>query len=808
MGDKMNNNEIHKKNYDYNLNSVLEMVMMLYPDKPIDEETIVECREKFYEKENILPKLEYLNKNMDEIFKKSEEEHRQYLFHILIIRMKELYCNCEQYEQAFDMKKASVASIFDNFINNVYKIEPEDIPLIINEAYARLKVNNTIDEQMYNVIRKINEEDLDNIVLFSDGVNVYQNENKNIYVGYEKKFLVYVLVELCKMLALNNEIEILEKFVFITVDFIYDYYEYELYCEDLIISDEDILNQFIEIKNICKNANKFIQKVIDFYTKAFKIISINAEHDEVILVKTNAEEVKKCFLEVTKSLNNKLMNKYWDNIRSLSYRYMNFDDNIVESCENFFLQSMIEVFNKKSSISNLKKMLEELILKSGNIPKLFNLKEYKYIVQIYDENKNNENITLTRFYFEIAFSLSKNDRKNEAKNIYEIMVDNEKAGSAVYNNLGVIYEQNKEYNKALYYYQKSNELNPNDKISMNNIENIKATLKELEEKPKKMKELYFKKIRPWHRKILFAIYRLSNNDEITIQDLGEITKQSTDNVEKNINYLINMGMVYDNGLSFSLDTTIEQMVGDYIDPKLERQIVKVDNTKLYRPIFYHESEIFMYKALLELFPQHLVFPNMSLKTIFDIDKMKELLDTEDIKYLFMAHVDFVIINTSSYFPVLAFEKDSSYNDTDYAKERSEKKNLIFRTGGIPLIRLKFNSGMEYEKLKADIRDSTKSMILEYSEENTYEVDFKKEFDAKRFGINNSPIDLEIIKSGWEATVGKGIAQKSKIIDVENGKLLIEISLELKAIIEISEVAIKQKLFDKYDFLKEIEFIWY
>jgi hypothetical protein len=38
------------------------------------------------------------------------------------------------------------------------------------------------------------------------------------------------------------------------------------------------------------------------------------------------------------------------------------------------------------------------------------------------------------------------------------------------------------------------------------------------------------------------------------------------------------------------------------DPQMEREIVKVDNPKLFKPIFYHESEIILYRVLIELFP--------------------------------------------------------------------------------------------------------------------------------------------------------------------------------------------------------------
>ena len=57
---------------------------------------------------------------------------------------------------------------------------------------------------------------------------------------------------------------------------------------------------------------------------------------------------------------------------------------------------------------------------------------------------------------------------------------------------------------------------------------------------------------------------------------------------------------------------------------MEREIVRASSNCFYRPIFYHESEIRLYQALIELFPQQLVFPNMDLKTVIDVEKVKTI----------------------------------------------------------------------------------------------------------------------------------------------------------------------------------------
>ncbi|WP_205415049.1 hypothetical protein, partial [Serratia marcescens] len=76
----------------------------------------------------------------------------------------------------------------------------------------------------------------------------------------------------------------------------------------------------------------------------------------------------------------------------------------------------------------------------------------------------------------------------------------------------------------------------------------------------------------------------------------------------------------------TFDPTVYELVKNWVSPELQSQIVKTSGSICFQPIFFHESEKRLYRTLIELFPQHLVFPNMSLQTIFSFDKLKELLD--------------------------------------------------------------------------------------------------------------------------------------------------------------------------------------
>jgi hypothetical protein len=72
--------------------------------------------------------------------------------------------------------------------------------------------------------------------------------------------------------------------------------------------------------------------------------------------------------------------------------------------------------------------------------------------------------------------------------------------------------------------------------------------------------------------------------------------------------------------------------------------------------------------------------------------MKEQLDGDDFTYFLRCRVDFCIVSTATYFPLLGIEVDSVYHDTPEATERDSRKNRILALGGVPLIRLrKFGS---------------------------------------------------------------------------------------------------------------------
>lgn len=787
-----------------NITILKELFSLLYLNKSDNQEY-----DNFYKKENLLPYLNNIVEHALSILRTTVEENKWFYFYGITSRVKELYCGIEEYEKSLNTMKEYTNSVFEGLVSKKHEFDESDIPLIVNELIARLETNNVVDDLVYNVLKII---PTNLIRLLSFYQPFYYGEH---YLGFVEAKLISSLIAYMNRLSKENETVLLSRYIFHILCVIKEYVnnnnafdedeEYESRRKQRDDLYKTLESNISSLRELYPTISKPLLNAIELYSFLL-IMSLN----RLITDKYNPDDITQltsAFITYFDSLQADFCDLYKEEIsevfRDVIETLMDDDGYIIG------LKIVFDVLNKKSLPKYKKQIIEELLLKTRYIDELFTLTQYGLIVQIYKNGVNEH--CLKNSYFEIAYSLSQCNLKEESKKIYEDAIARDINSSAVYNNLGVIYEQNdKEYEKAIRFYQKATELDFENKQAPNNIKRVQKILEDIAKKQKKMKELYFKKIQTWHRKLLFAIYKLSDEEGVTIEKLAEVTKQNERNTEENLKYLQKIEMIEISGDKIFFDETIKQLIKEYIDPKLERQIVKVDNSKLYRPIFYHESEILLYRILTELFPQHFIFPNMSLKTIVDIDKIKELLDDSIIKYLFMAHVDFAVINTSNYFPILAFEKDSDYNDTEYSKENTVKKDMIFRTSGIPLIRLRFNSGMNYEKLKSEVRNATKSLLLEMKDDSTSSTfdEISKELDIKKFGIVNSPISLDTIRNDWEQIVGKGIAQKSKIIDIEDNNLIIEMSSELKPIIEMSIGNIKEKIFDKHNFLKEIDIKWY
>lgn len=105
---------------------------------------------------------------------------------------------------------------------------------------------------------------------------------------------------------------------------------------------------------------------------------------------------------------------------------------------------------------------------------LFERKKYQDIV-VLAEKLSDRLIIKSRCAFECAYALKKMNN-SRAKIIYEMILKEEPDNSSVLNNLGIIYEEKGEIEKAYDFFERAYVIEPKDKIHINNLDRIKGKI--------------------------------------------------------------------------------------------------------------------------------------------------------------------------------------------------------------------------------------------------------------------------------------------------------------------------------------------
>lgn len=202
------------------------------------------------------------------------------------------------------------------------------------------------------------------------------------------------------------------------------------------------------------------------------------------------------------NINEKLGNnkKYFDvYISGINYvgiediSFDNFNDSELDYVVNYIVSNVrIYDFN----CNEYQNLIENLIFT------LHNRKQYSSVVKI-SENIDYKKLKYLNFGFELAFALKEQGKDSKAKELYEEYLEMYPNSDAVLNNLGVIYENEGDFEKALEYYEKSESLSPS-KVSENNI----LRSKELIDQRKKEKEQEEKSLEYFQLENVWIINRI------------------------------------------------------------------------------------------------------------------------------------------------------------------------------------------------------------------------------------------------------------------------------------------------------------
>lgn len=461
-----------------------------------------------------------------------------------------------------------------------------------------------------------------------------------------------------------------------------------------------------------------------------------------------------------------------------------------ETAIKYFEQKGEEIFSTSFVNNNFKEVLDEL----SNL-----YKEQNKIQEGIEELKKIE--TINNDYV-IAGYLSSAEEFDLAISYYEKCleeVENDDQKMYISDEIDELKFEKEEYEEELREEKKEEQRRKEKELEIK--------LKEEKERPAKIENAYFNVLNKLQRRILYTIYNLlKTNDKVSVEQIEAASgiKNKNDFLINNLNKIIKEEIIFvENRFVVSIDETAEKRIAKQVDPEVEAQIIKADDETLYKTIFFHESEKRLYKVLIELFPQALVFPNMSLHTIIDYEKLKNKVTNDTFDYYLKTHADFVVVSTNNYLPMIAIEKDSDYHDNPKQQKKDGMKNTIFSCSGIPLVRVRFNNAMEHEKLKEQVIIKTKEYILEHKEkDDIFSKTLINSIDLGKFE-KIKEMDFEKVMEKWEDIVGELIAKESKLESFKDGSLNIEVPKGFSKILESSVEEFENKMNEEFPLIKKI-----
>lgn len=169
------------------------------------------------------------------------------------------------------------------------------------------------------------------------------------------------------------------------------------------------------------------------------------------------------------------------------------------------------------------------------------------------------------------------------------------------------------------------------------------------------------------------------------------------------------------------------------------KLIHGDESIAFKPIFNSWQEYTIYHILIGLFPNHLVFPNMALQTVFQYERMQCLLDNDTFGFFLRTQVRFCVTSTANYLPLIAFELDNDFHDSDNQKQRDAKKDRIFEVGGVPLLRLRGYGKPTEAAIRNQIIQDIQSLgdtIRQMPKKSAVISSLERELDFEKFGVQH------------------------------------------------------------------------
>lgn len=303
--------------------------------------------------------------------------------------------------------------------------------------------------------------------------------------------------------------------------------------------------------------------------------------------------------------------------------------------------------------------------------------------------------------FDIGYAQHMRDALTEAEQSYRRTIELHDSSSA-HHNLGLILERQGRVEEAVAELERAFALTGDEPMYGKWIKRLREQLEESREQNEFVRTApdRWPQVESPGRNVLAALVQVN---EFNFDHLAKLTGMTRDWAERHYKKLVRLGMVVeDEEGNWQINPHIKHLIERERSHAVATQIIRADDSVLYKPIFNSKAEYEIYQILIALFPNQLVFPNMALMAVFQYERMREILDRITFEYFMKAQVDFCITHAGTYYPIIAFELDSDWHDSAKQIERDDKKNRIFKLGGVPLLRLRKFGKPTTEAIRIDI----------------------------------------------------------------------------------------------------------
>lgn len=174
--------------------------------------------------------------------------------------------------------------------------------------------------------------------------------------------------------------------------------------------------------------------------------------------------------------------------------------------------------------------------------------------------------------------------------------------------------------------------------------------------------------------------------------------------------LVELGMLLVTDKTFRINPHIASLLERESQHSVIGRIVRSQGTSAVKQVFNSQREFTIYQVLVQLCPNHLVFPNCSLQSVMSFDRMKELVSEDDFGYYLRASVDIVVVSSTTFLPMLAIEVDSVWHDTERQQRNDDKKDRLFAAAGIPFMRLRPVGSPSENTVRAQVAEHVDELV--------------------------------------------------------------------------------------------------